>query len=76
MFENKIQFCITAYLLYKCIFFRSQSDTEFSDLYLRRISNENYTSAKLFDASVYGGDLPESIDWRSKGAVSSIKNQV
>lgn len=56
-----------------------QSDAEFSDFYLtyqKTINNGNYTFAKLFDPSAYGDDLPESIDWRSKGAVASVKNQV
>ena len=45
-------------------------------MYLRNISNRNYTSVKVFEPSAYGGDIPESIDWRNKGAVSSVKNQV
>ena len=34
----------------------------------------NYT--KLFDASRYSSDLPESVDWRTNNAVTNIKDQV
>ena len=58
--------------------FSLQSDVEFKDVYLthvRSIHNENYTSSKMFDPKSFSSDLPESIDWRNKGAVSSVKNQ-
>ena len=32
--------------------------------------------AKVFNASHYSGDLPESVDWRTNNAVTSIKDQV
>ena len=33
-------------------------------------------STKVFDASQYSGNLPESVDWRTNNAVTSIKDQV
>ena len=33
-------------------------------------------STRVFDASQYSGNLPESVDWRTNNAVTSIKNQV
>ena len=33
-------------------------------------------STKVFDASQYSGNLPQSVDWRTNNAVTSIKDQV
>ena len=38
------------------------------------IDHENYT--KTFDAGKYVGDIPDSVDWRTSNAVTSITNQV
>ncbi|CAI8032361.1 Silicatein [Geodia barretti] len=53
------------------------SDTEFESLYLSKWTHNktnNYT--KYFKSSSSVSDHPSSIDWRTKGAVSDIKNQV
>ena len=52
-----------------------KTHAEFNDLYLNYKSNhQNYTS-KVFDPSQYSSSIPYSIDWRTKGAVGSVKNQ-
>ena len=38
------------------------------------IDHGNYT--KTFDAGKYVGDIPDSVDWRTSNAVTSITNQV
>ena len=38
------------------------------------IDHGNYT--KTFDAGKYAGDIPDSVDWRTSNAVTSITNQV
>lgn len=40
----------------------------------KQTDNGNYT--KVFDSSNYGGNLPETVDWRTSNAVTDIKNQV
>ena len=41
---------------------------------MRGVDHGNYT--KLFNAADYSGDLPDTVDWRTKNAVNDIKNQV
>ncbi len=54
-----------------------QTDAEFKELYLT-YKPGNYTHrahSKVFEPDPYQ-DYPESIDWRTKNAVTGIKNQV
>ena len=41
---------------------------------VRGVDHGNYT--KVFDSSQYSGNLPDTVDWRTKNAVTDIKNQV
>ena len=40
----------------------------------KSLDHGNYT--KLFDSKQYSSDLPDTVDWRTKNAVTGIKNQV
>ncbi len=66
--------CAIAYALILCT---DQTDAEFREQYLTYIksSEGNYTGVKVFQADPWRS-YPDSIDWRTKGAVTSVKNQV
>ena len=70
-------FCSIAGLC-NCIIFHNffQSDTEFERLYLTRLTPQRQNITKLFKPSSTLESYPESIDWRTKGAVSSVRDQV
>ena len=42
--------------------------------YRQDIDHGNYT--KVFDASQYSADIPDTVDWRTSNAVTGIKTQV
>ena len=54
-----------------------QTENEFKNTYLTYTTDDqrNFTS-KLHDFSEYPTDMPSSMDWRSKGAVGAVKDQV
>lgn len=56
----------------------SQTHAEFKDIYLTGYHKEgiNRESERVFDSSQYSVAVPFSIDWRTKGAVGRVKNQV
>ena len=55
----------------------TQTQGDFNELYLTYNADRgNRTTAKPFDALQYSSSVPYSIDWRTKGAVGSVKNQV
>ena len=65
----RIYFVVEIYMFY-------QTDAEYEEMYstYRGIDHGNYT--KVYDPSHYSSNLPESIDWRTINAVTSVKDQV
>ncbi len=53
-----------------------QDSAEFSRLFNGYLYTEKKPSKNLFQPSVKVGDLPDTVDWRSKGYVTGVKNQV
>ena len=60
------------------IFLQLQTDAEYEQLLTyRTVDHGNYTNKpNVFSAAQYSSNLPETVDWRTKNAVTGIKNQV
>ena len=62
-------------VLMRGVYVALQTDEEFEEIYFVYSQNANYTNAKVYHP-LSSITTPDSMDWRTKGAVSSIKNQV
>jgi len=55
--------------------FMDMTHQEFTDKYLSNMVNNGRATCKSFNGANPGTTIPASIDWRSRGAVSSVKDQ-
>ena len=67
---------ILVVFIFNLNFYISQTDVEYKELLMTYQRRRYIPGAKVFNASHYSEDLPESVDWRTNNAVTSIKDQV
>ena len=62
--------------IFNLYFYISQTDVEYNELLMTYQRRRYMPGAMVFNASHYSANLPESVDWRTNNAVTSIKDQV
>eukprot|EP00164_Ancoracysta_twista_P004840 GFYU01006577.1.p1 GENE.GFYU01006577.1~~GFYU01006577.1.p1 ORF type:complete len:338 (-),score=129.39 GFYU01006577.1:74-1087(-) len=70
---NKNEKAIGGGALFGITKFADMHEEEFKDMYLTAKTPANYDNAPEFQPTT--NDTPKSIDWRTKGAVTPVKNQ-
>ena len=68
---------VTAYvMLCYVLYIRPQTGEEFAKIYLSKINMANKTKGSLKFPFTGEEAVPDTVDWRTKGIVTAVKNQV